>query len=279
VSLQWWCSATGRAWEWVWRPYLGVWVAVLLLVIGWVRLCRSADPAEAWRPAERLRSALGALTLWTLLDWPVGALAGYLASVHMAQFLGITYVVAPLLLAGVSAAALRRLRAHIAVWAVLRRVTHPAAAFAIFNVVVVATHVPGVVDRLMTSQPGSFALDVAWLAAALVFWWPIVCPVPPRRGFPTPAGMLYLFLSGIPASVVGALLTFAERPAYAVYELAPRVEGLGAAAGPSAVDDQQVAGLSMWVGGGLITLLAITALFFLWSAREEAEDRRAHAGG
>jgi len=42
----------------------------------------------------------------------------------------------------------------------------------------------------------------------------------------------------------------------------------------SALEDQQLGGLLMWVGGGLYFLIATGVVFFAWAAREEAADRR-----
>ena len=39
--------------------------------------------------------------------------------------------------------------------------------------VISVTHWPSVVDWLMATQLGSFVLDVTWLLAGLVFWWPV----------------------------------------------------------------------------------------------------------
>jgi putative membrane protein len=78
--------------------------------------------------------------------------------------------------------------------------------------------------------------------------------------------MLYLFLLGIPMSVVGALITLAKTPLYPFYVAAPRVWDLDPLA------DQQIGGLIMWVLGGLIFWAAMTVVWFRWSAREEQGD-------
>jgi putative membrane protein len=77
-----------------------------------------------------------------------------------------------------------------------------------------------------------------------------------------------LFLQTVPASLVGALLSATSTPFYPTYVLAPRITGL------SAIDDQQLGGLIMWVGSGLYFLLATAVVFFAWAGREEAANRR-----
>jgi putative membrane protein len=143
----------------------------------------------------------------------------------------------------------------------LRHVTSPLAALLILSATVVVTHLPGVVDALMASQVGSFAIDMAWFAAGIIFWWPVISPVPFRARFTQPVMIGYLILGIMFSPVTIALvsvLVFNQQPLYATYELAPRVSSL------SALADHQVAGLLMSVGGSAITLLAITVLFFQW---------------
>ncbi len=268
--MQWWCSAQATAWDWTWQAYPGVWLFIGLLGGGFLLIVRSADretPAGSTSP-ERLRSrawfAAGLGVLWIALDWPVGALgAGYLASVHMLQFLLITLLVPALMLLGIPAAAYRRLGQSRAIRP-LRLVTHPLVAFGVFGFVVFYTHVPAVVDGWMSSQIGSFGIDMLWLLGGLVFWWPVIVPVPERPRFPAPVKMGYLFLATVLNTLPYAFLTFGELPFYGIYELAPPITGI------STREDQQIAGLLMKMGGGIILWTAITVLFFRWFRREEA---------
>jgi putative membrane protein len=97
-------------------------------------------------------------------------------------------------------------------------------------------------------------------------WWPVLSPVPelPRASYP--AQLLYLFLLGIPMSLVGAMITLADAPLYPFYAAAPRVWSL------SPMADQQIGGLMMWVPGGLVFWLAMTVVWFRWSVREARGD-------
>ena len=260
AGLQWWCSAQGIPWTWEWRPYPGVWLFVLVLAVAYWRLVRRSAP-EGGRTGF---AVAGLITLWLALDWPIGALGGgYLSSVHMLQFLMIAIAVPALLLLGVPDASWRRLEAS-RVLPALRLATHPLVALGLFQAVVVWTHLPAVVDTLMVSQAGSFALDALWLAGGLAFWWPVLAPVPRRPRFVEPLKMGYLFLATVLNTMPYAFLTFGETPYYGIYELAPPVAGIPAR------QDQQVAGLLMKVGGGLILWTAITILWFRWYGREEA---------
>lgn len=259
--MRWWCSAQTVAWDWTWQAYPGVWLFILLIAVGYSRLDRLDTGAT--RSRDRAWFAVGLCLLWLALDWPIGALgAGYLASVHMLQYLLIALLVPALLLLGVPRAAYSRLAGSVS-GSPLRIVTHPLVALGLFSVVTYATHVPSVVDGLMASQPGSFAIDFAWFLGGLVFWWPVIAPEPERPGFPYPVRMGYLLVATVLNTMPYAFLTFGELPFYGIYELAPPVTGI------TTRQDQQIAGLLMKMGGGAILWTAITVLFFRWFRREE----------
>ncbi|HUF29785.1 MAG TPA: cytochrome c oxidase assembly protein [Gemmatimonadaceae bacterium] len=265
--MQWWCSAQGVAWEWSWRAYPGVWlfIAAVTAALWWVHR-RARARAQPWRVSLM---AQGVLALWIALDWPVGALGGgYLASVHMLQFLLIALVAPPLILLGVHPEVWARMgRRGVPAW--VSAVTKPLSGLIVLNVVIVLTHLPAIADPLMATQSGSFTIDMTWLLAGTLFWWPIVSPVPARPRFAHPLRMGYVVL-GIMFSpvtiVLVAILVFNEHPLFATYELAPRVSGL------DSVVDHQMAGLLMSVGGVVITLVAMTTIFFKWVQESERAD-------
>jgi cytochrome c oxidase assembly factor CtaG len=268
LNVQWWCSALGEAWEWTWRAYPGVWAFVALMIAAYVLVLR-ATPASAAEARDRgTRAAafgIAVASLWLVLDWPIGALgAGYLASAHMVQFLVITLVAPPLLLYGVPTEAYRRLPPRVL--SVLRPITHPLVAIILSNLIAFITHVPLVADPLLASQLGSFAIDVAWIVAGLLFWWPVVAPVPEWPWLRGLTRLAYLGAQLIASKPLFIYLTFTKYPRYATYELAPRVLGITARA------DQQAAGLLMEVGGMLILFVAAGILFLRSMSREEALD-------
>ncbi|MCY3599878.1 MAG: cytochrome c oxidase assembly protein [Gemmatimonadetes bacterium] len=256
--MQWWCAAQGIPWDWSWRPYPGVWLFIACLCLAYRAFTRGAAPSRV----EVVRFAGGALILWIALDWPVGALgSGYLASVHMVQFLLIALLAPPLLIAGLPRAALERVRGG-AIISLLGFLARPLIALLFFNAIVITTHWPEVVDGLMASQAGSLVLDMAWLGGGLIFWWPVVSPVPHRPRFPLGVRIGYLIASTVLMTLPYVFLTFAELPFYATYELAPPVGTL------SAGEDQRLAGLIMRIGGGTILWTAAGVIFWFWYRSE-----------
>lgn len=268
--MSWWCSATGQAWEWTWRAYPGVWLFMLALAGGYLWAVQGSRPVEARRGALLGGSAL--LLIWVLLDWPVGALgAGYLVSVHALQFLGLAFVAPPLLLAGIPARRWAALAGSTRAAAGLRIVAHPLVAGPAFNLIVLTTHLPSVVDDLMVRELGAFLIDLAWVAGGLLFWWPIVAPVPARAAGPL-GKIAYLFAGSLIHTALGVWLLLSRAPVYAVYELAPPIGGR------SVLVDQGIAGGVMELGGGVIIIGAIAVLFFRWAGAEDGTPAGAVPG-
>src|SRR3546814_3971809 len=101
------------------------------------------DACDQRRQVVLFAAGLAVLTISSSL--PIDAIGdGYLFSVHMAQYLLMSLIAAPLLLAGVPAWLLRELTVPIR--PVLSRLTRPLVALLIFDAVMVITHWPALVD-------------------------------------------------------------------------------------------------------------------------------------
>lgn len=262
--MNFWCSATGAAWSWQWRAYPGVWLFIFLLAFGmWFWNGAGARAAVVPRPPVHPAFAGGLIVLWVALDWPVGALgAGYLASVHMLQFLLMALIAPPLLLLGPSREALALLERPGWFRAGVRRLVSPVPALVFFSATVLFTHLPPVVDVLMATQWGSMLIDLLWIAAGCVFWWPLVRDMPrqPRFTYPVKIGyvVLGMMFSPIMFGLV-AFLVYSETPLYGVFELAPPLPGV------NAHSDHQLAGAMMAIGGSTVAFTAMSIFYFRWA--------------
>ena len=257
--MTWWCSATGQPWTWAWKAYPGVWLFVALLAILYLRAVRRAA----------LYYVAGLLTVWLALDWPIGPLGtGYLISFHTVSYILLSLIAPPLLLAGIPSEGMLRAAQSPRAGPLLRNLARPLIALALFNAILICTHIPDVVDGLMRSQLGAFAIDLAWFLGGIVLWWAIMAP-PPVCRLTRPMKMGYLFAATLPPILPAAFLTFADYPLYAVYELAPRALDL------PAHSDQQIAGLTMKIIGDLPLWFAFGVIFFRW-ARESGGSNPVH---
>jgi cytochrome c oxidase assembly factor CtaG len=132
-------------------------------------------------------------------------------------------------------------------------------------VALVGWHLPGPYNAALEVHGWHVVEHVALLGAALAGWWPIVSPSRLAPALPYAAQLLYLFVFGMPMTVVAAMITGAEHVLYPFYAAAPRVFDL------TPLADQRLGGVIMWVPSGLIPLVAFTVVFFRWAAAEADE--------
>lgn len=264
ADVQWWCSAVDLPWTWTWRPYPGVWLFVAVLALAYWRVTRLAvnpPPEEAGR--RRAAGVAGIVALWIAFDWPVGALGGgYLASVHMLQYLLIAFVAPTLLILGLPRGTSEAI-ARSPVGGLLRRLTHPIVAALLLNASLITTHSPSVTDALMATQMGSFAIDMLWLFPALLFWWSIVGVPPGREPLPPLLKIGTIILGTLAHTPLGMWLMLSQFPVYATYELAPPIPGF------TPRIDQQLAAGFMLILGWMYILGSVSLTFFRWQGMGE----------
>jgi len=222
------------------------------------------------RPGQAARFLGGLLALLLALNGPLHDLSDwYLFSAHMVQHLVLTLVVPPLLLTGLPAwmldAALRPVMARSAGAALVRTLTRPLPAFAVYAAALVVWHLPGPYNTALEIHGWHVVEHLVLLVAATLGWWPIASPSRLAPALPYAAQLLYLFVFGMPMTVVAAMITGAERVLYPFYATAPRLFDL------TPLADQRLGGVIMWVPSGLIPLAAFTVVFFRWAAAEADE--------
>ncbi|HLY68026.1 MAG TPA: cytochrome c oxidase assembly protein [Chloroflexota bacterium] len=221
---------------------------LLLTVAVFCGLQRRADLAvsRARQAGFGVAIALLALALLSPLDELSDR---YLLTAHMVQHLLLVLLVAPLLVLALP----RPWGARLAI--------NPVIAFALFNVVFALSHVQVWYEATLVHEPLHVLEHLAYLISGGINWLPVLNPAKERR-LAYPAQMLYLFLETLPMFAVGSLLSLSDSAVYPFYLRAPRIAGI------SAIEDQSIAGLLMWIGGSFFYLGALTVVFFRWANRE-----------
>lgn len=244
-------------------------LAGVLLLTGlytWA-LLRRPSPVALRQPLAFF--AAGSALLLTL-NGPLHDLSDvYLFSAHMVQHLVLTLVVAPLWLVGTPAFVIDPLLERMAAWPLIGRavatVTRPLPALALYTVAMVGWHLPDAYNLALDRHGWHIVQHLVLLATGVLAWWPILSPSRRFPALPYAAQLLYLFVFGIPMTIVAAFVTSADRLLYPAYAAAPRVLDL------TPLADQRLGGVIMWVPAGIIPLVAFTVVFFRWVAAEADE--------
>jgi putative membrane protein len=257
----------------LWLGHPSVVVGCLALLGGYLLLVgplRGRVEGSSPVPARRVASfAAGVAVMFVALSGPVHEYGDCcLFSVHMLQHLLLTMVMPPLLLLGLPAWAFGPLARAPLVGPLGRWAVRPVRAFLLFNVLFVASHLVPLYELQMRDHGFHIALHLAFMATAVVTWWPVAGPagVPGWPRLSPPLATLYLFVQSLPGAVLGAIIGVAAGPLYPWYVEAPRVSGL------SPLLDQQLGAIGMWVAGGFYWFGAMAVVYFTWAAREEKDE-------
>lgn len=210
------------------------------------------------------------LMFFSLNGWVHDLSDSYLFTAHMVQHLVLALIVAPLMIMGTPGWMLRPALQVRWIAAAASRATQPIASFAIFNVMLIAWHLPPLYNLAMSHHSVHIVEHLLLLAASVIMWWPVLSPMPelPRTSYP--GQVLYLFLMTIPMSLVSVSIAYSGSILYPAYASAPRVMHL------SPMEDQLLGGLTMWIPGGLFFFAVISVVFFRWQ-KSGALDSRASA--
>jgi putative membrane protein len=188
---------------------------------------------------------------------PLCRLAATLVSAHMAQFM-LLVIVAPLLIALSRPGAAFRATLPASPTSHLPAIGLSTVTIA-YGAAIWLWHVPAVYALLLT-DPLAHVLSLAGLVAVSAIFWHAVLVSCRNREM---QAVWALLATMIHTGLLGALLTFGSRPLYPI--LAPGALDWGLAP----LEDQQIAGLIMWVPGGVAYMAAAIVLSFIWLRRLE----------
>ncbi len=245
-----------EAWR-MWNPDPLMWGA---LFVGVTLFLRGARRAARW---QLVAVSAGFFALAVALLSPVDTVSGLLFSVHMAQHLLLMLVAAPLFAwgrPGVVALWALPLRARRFVGRLLTRarwVLRPGVAVTAHTAVVWLWHVPTLYDAALEYEALHVLEHACFFLSAWLFWAAL-------RRAPGGAALLSLFLSMISMGLLSALLAVAPQAFYPPHAAGTPLWPL------TPLEDQQLAGLLMWVPGGVVYLVAAVLIARRWLQRSES---------
>lgn len=234
---------------------------------------------NAWRKAgaghgiaaRRCLYFLGAiLALAAALVSPLDALSDELFSAHMIQHMILIFIAAPLLVMSDAPLALiwalprgwaqtlvRRWNHMPALPRIWRALSSPFSAWVLFTFALWTWHAPPLFEGALRDESLHALEHLIFLSTAMLFWWVLL-----RRSGPGylryGAAVPYLFTTILQSSVLGALMTFTSLPWYPYYAARTPAWGL------TPLQDQQLAGLIMWIPGGIVFTLLTIGYFAAW---------------
>lgn len=262
-------QGTEAALDWVFEPSVVIGLAALaggyLAAVGPARrLIAGSAPVSAGRQATYLA---GVAALAIALCSPLDSLSDdHLFSIHMIQHLILTMMGPPLMLLGLPDWLVRFAVRGRAPRVALRLLTRPLVALVLYNAVFDIWHVPDLYDLALETNAIHIFEHLTFIGAAFLLWWPICGPDLADLPKPSyPLRMLYLFANSLLGFALGAYITLQNDIIYPFYGEAVRLWGL------SALDDQRLGGLIMWVGMSTFYLVVIAVLFIAWASAEGHE--------
>lgn len=254
-------------------------IAVVLYAVGAYEVRRRSPNSPAVSGWNVICFALGWISLVIALNSPLHKLGTVLFSAHMAQHEVLMLISAPLLALGKPLIAflfalpepMRQFVATFvrrpAVKASWSSITGPLAVWIIHGSTLWAWHLPYLYEATLRSEFVHALQHTTFLGTALLFWWTLVNGRYGVIGYGI--AFLYVFTTALHTSILGALLTFASSIWYPIYD------GRTAPWSLTAIEDQQLGGLIMWVPSGVVFVVIGLALVAAWVG---ASERRAQLG-
>jgi putative membrane protein len=252
---------------------------VLLLLVygaGVARVWRHAGYGRGVRPLEAAAFACGWVAIVAALSPPHDEWSETWLVAHMVQHELLMVVAAPLIAVSAPLIALLwatpsvlrsralgevRRRPIMVAWAAL---TAPLSVFVLHALALWIWHLPALYDYALTHEGVHIVQHLCFFGTAALFWWGMAHGRYGRVGYGV--GVFYVFATGLHGGLLGALLTFSPRVWYPPY-LTTRTGGL------TPLEDQQLAGLLMWVPAGLILAAGGLVLFAAWLRESDRRTR------
>jgi cytochrome c oxidase assembly factor CtaG len=202
-----------------------------------------------------------AIALYSTLD----RLAYLRFSAHMAQHLLLMVVAAPALLLGLPSPMARSALHNRSLRRLLERISDPVVAYFAFNANLLMWHIPRLYQAAL-GDPWVHDLQHAlFFYTALLVWWRILDPTRgwfPFWGWP-PARWVYLLVFAPPSYGLGAVLWGGS------WLLYPYYGAVGASFQLSALTDQRLGGLLMWLQGWMFLMLSMLVFYGRYDPRLE----------
>jgi cytochrome c oxidase assembly factor CtaG len=240
-------------------------ILILAVYLVGLRKLRRTHGGRKTIPTWRMTTfVVGWVAAGAALLGPLDRWSEVLFSAHMAQHEILMLIAAPLMVLGrPHLTLLWAIRGAARVTPLLETLTGPVFVLVLHAVVLWVWHVPALFEAALHNETVHVVQHLGFFITAALFWHALIHGRYGRLGYGV--GVLYVFATAMHTQILGALLAFGTRVWY------PTHAARTAAAGGNAIDDQQLAGVMMWIPFGVVFLFVALALFAAWLG--EAERR------
>ena len=260
-------SADSLGKDWTWPPYI---VIPLILTaaaffLGTIQQRKRTGKLPALTIAY---FSAGVLSLLIALDSPIHEISEQLFWVHMTQHEIFMLISAPLLVLSrplitflwalpknwrIRTTAVANAKIVKRAWLAI---SAPVSAWLLHAAALWLWHAPIFFVSAMQSELVHAAQHTSFLGTALLFWWALINNHSRRLGYG--GALLYIFTTITHMSLLGAWLTFSAKVWYTPYlQTAPAWH-------LTALEDQQIGGLIMWIPAGVLLTFVMLGLFIKW---------------
>ena len=249
---------------------------LIVYAAGVIRLWRHAGYGRGIRLFDVIAFSIGWLTLVVALSPPLDELSEQSQMAHMIQHELLMVIAAPLiaislpLVATLWALPARMRRPVIdaastrGVARIWRLMTLPVSVFLLYAAALWIWHMPALYDAALAHEPIHVVQHLCFFGTATLFWWGIAHGRYGRVGYG--AAVVYVFATAVHSGVLGALLTFSPNVWYLPYIQSHH-------GGTSALEDQQLARLFMWIPAGITFIAGGLILFAAWLRESDKHTR------
>ncbi|MBO0843821.1 MAG: cytochrome c oxidase assembly protein [Nocardioides sp.] len=264
------------AWEPAPLPWLGCLVFALVYVAA-ARSVTARTPTQPWPASQTVCWLAGTFIVWVSLVGPPGAWDDVYFYAHMTQHILLTSLAAPLLVLGDPILLLarfgrpdwrRRRLVPVLRSDTLRFLTHPVTGWVVFVGVMGLSHIPAVYDFAL-DHPAvhDYVEHPLYLAAGMLYFYPLLVATAGRQVRHW-VRIVSLFTSMVFMAFLGFFIFALPSVAYPFYAHTDRPFS------PGPLADQHAAGILMWSGSMVVSVVWLVVAGHNWLMAEERRTAR-----
>lgn len=275
-------SAQSALAAWPWDVAVALLFAALVYARG---ISRMRDKREAGLHGRHWAFYVGLAAVFAALLTPLDAISEHVFAVHQIQHL-LLRGIAPMLLmlavpsgpmiAGLPVRLRQRIVAPLmtqrAVRAIFGLLARPLVCTLLYVGALYVWQVPAIHELALLHSGWHYLMHVTMLLSGLLFFWVVFDPRPQPWATPFPVRLVMLGAATFANIPLGAVITLKDTVVYVAYDQ------LGRWWGVSALSDELMGGLVIWMLASMMGLVAVLLLVRLWGRSEERLDQRRRQG-